>query len=84
MFNNIKGQSQFNQPAVMDNIRPVVATCLKPEAHNDSNFEARSSYTKQEQFLGWYRPKGLGRFRESISIGLLYPKTDSVFRFTMA
>ncbi|MFF2532417.1 hypothetical protein ACFVS2_26245 [Brevibacillus sp. NPDC058079] len=79
MLNKIKGHNELNETAAVDSNRPLGSTCLKPEAFIDSKHEERSIYTKQTQFPGWYRPKGLGFLRESISIGSLYSKIVSVF-----
>lgn len=83
LANNIKGQ--LNQPVVMDNdsIRPISSTCLKPDAHFSGNHEARISYTKNEQILGWFTPKGLGSFRESISLLFLRSRISAIPRMTM-
>lgn len=82
LANNIKGQ--INHPAVMDNdsIRPVSSTCLKPEAHFSGNYETRISYTKNEQILGWFTPKGLGNFRERISLLFLRSRISAIPRMT--
>jgi hypothetical protein len=81
MLKSINGKNQLDRNIKpVGSYHPVNSTCLTSNTNLElPRHDGSKLYTEQVQFIGWFHPEKLGRFKESLSIGSLISKALDVF-----